>query len=62
VSVYVIAFMGTPRMISCVSVDYEEDGHSAGGLIKGQVESYKRCKKVKVTSFLNLIGLTNFFD
>jgi hypothetical protein len=62
VSVYVIAFMGTPRMISCISIDYEEDGHPAGGLVKGQVESYKRSKKAYVPSFLNLIGLTNFFD
>jgi hypothetical protein len=49
-------------MISCISIDYEEDGHPAGGLVKGQVESYKRSKKAYVPSFLNLIGLTNFFD
>lgn len=59
----VIAFMGTPRMISCVSVYLNGDeGHSAGGLVKGQVESYKRSKKVYVPSFLNRLGYINFFD
>ena len=55
--VYVIAFMGTPRIISYVRVYLNGDeGHSAGGLVKGQLESYKRSKKVYVASFLNLLG------
>lgn len=43
--VYVIAFIGTPRIISYVKVYLNGDeGHSVGGLVKGQLESYKRSK------------------
>jgi hypothetical protein len=47
VRVYVIALIGTPRIISVVIVYlYGDDGHSTGGLaVKGQLESYKRSKK-----------------